>query len=125
DESATASFRHNTALDSSVVAVSKDVARSGDFFTATGNSRGRGLFQGNFIPRGKVVIRAPNWLVGGDRDGDSNLFIGLRVGVVADGKGTAVRGNYFHLRMPITGEYPYWSQVSVFTAGPAVVGEHN
>jgi hypothetical protein len=125
DGSSTASFRNNTVLESSVVAISKDIGNSGDFFTATGSSRERKLFQGNLIPRGKVVIRSPNWLVGGDRDADSNLFIGYRIGIVADGEGTAVRGNYFHLRMPITQEFPYWSQISVFTTGRAVVGEHN
>jgi hypothetical protein len=125
DGSSRASFRNNTVLENSVVAISKDIGNSGDFFTATGNSKEPKHFQGNFIPRGKVVIRAPNWLVGGDRDADSNLFIGYRIGVVADGEGTAVRGNYFHLRMPITKEFPYWSQISVFTTGKAVVGEHN
>jgi hypothetical protein len=125
DGTSTARFSHNTVLENSVVAISKDIGNSGDFFTATGNSKQQKLFQGNFIPRGKVVIRAPNWLVGGDRDADSNLFIGYRIGIVADGEGTVVRGNYFHLRMPISKEFPYWSQISVFTAGKAVVGEHN
>src|SRR5262249_48323566 len=125
DGASTARFRHNTVLESSVVAISKDIANSGDCFTATGNSRERKRVQGDFIPRAKAVLRGPNWLVGGDRDADSNLFIGYRIGIVADGEGTVVRGNYFHLRMPITKEYPYWSQVSVFTTGRAVVGEHN
>lgn len=125
DDASTVSFLHNTVLENSVVAISKDIANSGDFFTATGNSKERKLFQGNFIPRGKVVIRGANWLIGGDNDAESNLFIGLRIGLVADGVGTVVRGNYFHLRMPITKEYPYWSQISVFTTGPTVVGEHN
>src|SRR5262249_38297576 len=125
DEASTASFRHNRVLETAVIAISKDIGNSGDCFTATGSSKERKLFQGNFIPRGKVVIRAPNWLVGGDTDADSNLFIGHRIGIVADGEGTVVRGNYFHLRMPITKEFPYWSQVSVFTTGKAVVGEHN
>jgi hypothetical protein len=125
DGASTAAFRHNTVLENSVVAISKDIGHSGDFFTATGNSRGKKLFQGNFVPRGKVALRSANWLVGGDRDADSNLFIGYRIGIVADGEGTVVRGNYFHLRMPITREFPYWSQISVFTTGPNVVGEHN
>ncbi|HEX5271341.1 MAG TPA: hypothetical protein VFW33_12670 [Gemmataceae bacterium] len=125
DESSTASFRHNTVLENAAVAVSKDIGNSGDCFTATGTSREKKWFQGNFIPRGKVVLRGANWLVGGDRDADSNLFIGYRIGIVADGAGTVVRGNYFHLLMPITKEYPYWSQISVFTTGPEVVGEHN
>ena len=125
DGASTAIFRHNTVLENSAVAISKDIANSGDCFTASGRSRARKLFQGNFIPRGKVVIRAPNWLIGGDRDAESNLFIGLRIGIIADGEGTVVRGNYFQLRMPITEEYPYWSQISVFTTGRDVVGEHN
>lgn len=125
DERSTAIFRNNTILENSAVAISKDIANSGDCFFASGSSRARKLFQGNFIPRGKVVIHAPNWLIGGDRDAESNLFIGLRIGIVADGEGTVVRGNYFHLRMPITDEYPYWSQISVFTTGRDVVGEHN
>src|SRR5262249_16912613 len=77
-----AAFCHNTVLDDSAVAISKDIGKSGDFFTATGTSKEPKLFQGNFIPRGKVVIRAPGWLVGGDRDADSNLFIGHRIGIV-------------------------------------------
>jgi hypothetical protein len=125
DDASSANFRNNTVLESSVVAISKDVGNSGDFFTALGNSKERKRFQGNLIPRGKVVVRAANWLVGGDRDEDSNLFIGLRIGIVADGEGTVVRGNYFHLLMPITKEYSYWSQISVFTTGRGVIGEHN
>jgi hypothetical protein len=125
DEAATASFRHNTVLENAAIAISKDIGNSGDCFTAAGTSKEKKWFQGNFIPRGKVVLRGANWLVGGDRDADSNLFIGHRIGIVADGAGTVVRGNYFHLLMPITKEYPYWSQISVFTTGPEVVGEHN
>lgn len=125
DEASTVSFRHNHVLENAAIAISKDIANSGDCFTATGNSQEKKLFQGNFIPRGKVVIRGANWLVGGDHDADSNLFIGHRIGIIADGTGTVVRGNYFHLRMPITKEYPYWSQISVFTTGSEVIAEHN
>jgi hypothetical protein len=108
-----------------VVSITKNVEHSGDAFLATGNSREKKLFQGNSVARGKVIFRAPNWLIGGDRDADANLFIGLRIGIVADGAGTLVRGNYFHKLMPLTKEFPYWSQVSVFTIGRQVVGEHN
>ncbi len=125
NDKATAVIRNNTILDTSVVAITKNIEHSGDAFRATGNSRAKKLFQGNFIARGKVVFRGPNWLIGGDRDADSNLFIGLRIGIVADGAGTEVRGNYFHKLMPLTKEFPYWSQVSVFTTGRHVVGEHN
>lgn len=125
DDVSTASFRNNTVLDSTLVAISKDVDNSAHAFVARGNSKERKLFQGNFIPRGKIVFQSPNWLIGGDRDADSNLLIGLRIGVEAQGEGSVVRGNYFHLRMPINAEFPYWSQVSVFTTGKGVLGEHN
>src|SRR5436305_1025342 len=125
NDNSTPSFRNNTILDTSVVAITKNLEHAGDSFTATGNSRERKLFQGNFIARGKVVFRAPNWLIGGDTDADANLCIGYRIGIIADGAGTAVRGNYFHLLMPLSKEYPYWSQISVFTTGRQVVGEHN
>lgn len=125
DERSTATFRNNTVLDNTTVATHKDIAKSAHAFVARGNSRERKLFQGNFLPRGKAVFQAANWLIGGDTDADSNLFIGLRIGVDARGEGTVVRGNYFHLLMPITEEFPYWSQISVFTTGPGVVGEHN
>ncbi|MBL8798610.1 MAG: hypothetical protein JNM56_32235 [Planctomycetia bacterium] len=125
DAASTASFRHNTVQENSEVAVSKDVDNSSHAFVARGNSRERKLFQGNFLARGKIVFQAPNWLIGGDRDEDSNLLIGWRIGVDAQGDNSIVRGNYFHLRMPINAEFPYWSQVSVFTTGKGVVGEHN
>jgi hypothetical protein len=125
DERSATSFRNNTVLDNSLVAIDKDIAKSAHCFVARGNSKERKLFQGNFIPRGKVVFQAPNWLVGGDTDADSNILIGLRIGILAEGEATIVRGNYLHLRMPITKEYPYWSQISTFTTAKGALGEHN
>lgn len=125
DDQSVTTFRNNTYLENSLVAIDKDIARSAHCFVARGNSRERKRFQGNFIPRGKVLFQAPNWLVGGDHDADSNIFIGLRIGILAEGEGTAVRGNYLHLRMPITKQYPYWSQVSTFTTAKGALGEHN
>lgn len=118
-------FRNNTVLDNSLVAIDKDIGKSAHCFTARGNSKAAKVFQGNFIPRGKIVFQAPGWLVGGDRDADSNILIGLRIGIIAEGEGTVVRGNYCHLRMPITKQYPYWSQVSTFTTAKGALGEHN
>lgn len=125
DEDSAATFRNNNVLDNSLVAIDKDIAKSAHCFVARGNSRERKLFQGNRVTRGKVVFQAPNWLVGGDSDADSNILIGLRIGISAEGEGTVVRGNYLHLRMPITKQYPYWSQVSTFTTARGALGEHN
>jgi hypothetical protein len=125
DGKSTAVFRGNTIPENSIVAIDKDIGKSADSFVARGNSREPKFFQANLVTRGKASFTAPNWLVGGDGDADSNLFIGLRVGIFAHGEGTVVRGNYLHLRMPITKQYPYWSQVSTFTAAKGAVGEHN
>ena len=39
DGASTASFRHNRVLENAAIAISKDIGNSGDFFTATGNSK--------------------------------------------------------------------------------------
>jgi hypothetical protein len=125
DDKSTAAFRGNTIPENSIVAIDKDIGKSADSFVARGNSREPKFFQANLITRGKASFNAPNWLVGGDSDVDSNLMIGLRIGIFAHGEGTVVRGNYLHLRMPITKQYPYWSQVSTFTTARGALGEHN
>jgi hypothetical protein len=125
DEKSTARFRGNTIPENTIIAIDKDIGKSQGCFVAKGNSREPKFFQANYITRGKATITAPNWLVGGDTDADSNLFIGLRIGIIAEGEGTIVRGNYFHLRMPITKQYPYWSQISTFTTAKGALGEHN
>lgn len=125
DENSVSTFRNNTILDNSIVAIDKDIGKSAHCFVARGNSKERKLFQGNSVARGKVVFQAPNWLIGGESDADSNLLIGLRIGIIAEGEGTAVRGNYLHLRMPINQQYPYWSQISTFTTAKGALGEHN
>ena len=94
-------------------------------FVARGRSPVRKLFQANRIYRSQARFAAPNWLVGGDTDADSNLCIGIRVGLFAEGEGIVVRGNYLHLRMPITKEFPYYSQVSTFSTSKGALGEHN
>src|SRR5262249_9425631 len=48
-----AGIRNNTILDTSVVAITKNVEHSGEAFSAGGNSKERKVFQGNFVPRGK------------------------------------------------------------------------
>src|SRR5262249_24961227 len=47
------------------------------------------------------------------------------IGLFAEGEGSIVRGNYLHLRMPITKEFPYFSQVSTFSTSKGAIGEHN
>ncbi len=125
DGDSTAAFRANTFRENTLARADKDIGKSLPCFVARGNSRARKFFQGNRIWRSQARFTAPNWLVGGDADADSNLCIGLRIGLFAEGEGTVVRGNYLHLRMPITKEFPYYSQVSTFSTSKGALGEHN
>src|SRR5262245_23714239 len=55
DENSVTTFRNNTFLDNSTVAIDKDIGKSAHCFVARGNSKERKLFQGNSVARGKVV----------------------------------------------------------------------
>jgi hypothetical protein len=121
----TTTFRANTLRANTLARADKDVAKSSPCFVGTGHSPARKFFQANRIHRSQARFAGPNWLVGGDTDADSNICIGLRIGLFAEGEGTVVRGNYLHLRMPITKEFPYYSQVSTFSTSRGALGEHN
>ncbi len=121
----TARFVGNTSLENSIVWVDKAVEKSAPFFAATGGSPSPKVFQGNRIYRSGVHITGKNWRIGGEKDEESNLIIGLRAGLFAYGEGTLVRGNYVHVLMPRTPEYPYWSQVATFTTAKGALAEHN
>jgi hypothetical protein len=121
----TVSFRGNTILENTLARADKDIDKSSPCFVARGTSRARKVFQANRLYRSQARFAGPNWLVGGDHDADSNICIGIRIGLFAEGEGTVVRGNYLHLRMPITKEFPYYSQVSTFSTSKGALGEHN
>jgi hypothetical protein len=125
DGASTTTFRANTIRENTLARADKDLAKSLPCFVGRGSSPARKLFQANRIERSQARFAGPNWLVGGDSDADSNLCIGLRIGLFAEGEGTVVRGNYLHLRMPITKEFPYYSQVSTFATSKGALGEHN
>lgn len=125
DGESTTTFRANTMRENTLARADKDLHKSLPCFIAKGNSPARKLFQGNHIYRSQARFTGPNWLVGGDTDADGNLCIGIRIGLFAEGEGTVVRGNYLHLRMPITETYPYYSQVSTFSTSKGALGEHN
>src|SRR5262245_10699742 len=118
-------FRGNTILENTLARADKDIDKSLPCFVGRGSSPARKKFQANRIYRSQARFKGPNWLVGGDTDADSNICIGLRIGLFAEGEGSVVRGNYLHLRMPITKEFPYYSQVSTFSTSKGALGEHN
>lgn len=125
DGESTTAFRANTFRENTLARADKDIGKSLLCFLGRGSSQVRKLFQGNRIYRSAARFTSPNWLVGGDTDADSNVCIGLRIGLFAEGEGTVVRGNYLHLRMPITKEFPYYSQVTTFSTSKGALGEHN
>ena len=66
-------------------------------------------------------------MIGGDRDEDSNIIIGMRAKIGASGQGTVIRGNYVHVLLPgsdVPPHFDYWSQVSTFDPGDTLA-EHN
>lgn len=125
DGTSEARFVNNVCLEDSIVHVDKARERSIMFFEVAGSSPAPKFFQGNRIYRSGVQITGKNWMIGGDTDAESNLVIGLRAGLFAYGEGTVVRGNYLHVLMPRTPEFPYWSQVATFTAARGALAEHN
>jgi hypothetical protein len=102
----TTSFLRNRIAANCVVPVHKDIGSSRECFVARGNSPAKKLFQGNRIFRGHAEFESPGWMIGGDTDSHSNLLIGLRVKLKARGVDTVIRGNYLHVLMPRTAEYP-------------------
>lgn len=125
DGESTATVRGTTFQENTLARADKDIDKSLPCFVARGRSRARKLFQANRVYRSQARFAGPNWLVGGDSDADSNICIGIRIGLFAEGEGTVVRGNYLHLRMPITEEFPYYSQVTTFSTSKGAIGEHN
>ena len=118
-------FRHNTILENSLVAQSKDIADSRPVFEAHGNSPAPKFFQGNRIFRGATEFNSKHWIIGGDSDAESNILIGIRVKIsAARNANCIIRGNYLHLLMPINAEFPYYSQVSTVNPGNNLC-EHN
>ena len=124
----TLSFRNNTILENGRFPVSEQPATSRAAFTLSGSSPAKKYFQGNRIYKGECRFSSPNVLVGGDRDEDSNLLIGIRAKIQAAGGGTVIRGNYVHVLLlgrDVAPHFEYWSQVSTFEPGAGTLSEHN
>jgi hypothetical protein len=124
----TLTFRGNTILENGRFPVSEQPATSRAAFSLVGSSPARKLFQGNRIYKGECRFRSANVLIGGDRDEDSNLVIGIRAKIQAAGTGTIIRGNYVHVLLlgrEVPPHFEYWSQVSTFEPGAGTLAEHN
>jgi hypothetical protein len=119
-------FRNNILHANSMVPVTNLPSESPPGFRATGRSRARKVFQGNQVRRSIVQFEnTHNWLVGGDKDDDANLLIGMRASLSIHASSKMhVRGNYIHTEIPSF----RWSQVhalAVVSPCPDLIVEHN
>jgi hypothetical protein len=91
-----------------------------------GDSTGPKSFRGNNMGAGWLRLTGVNdWIIGGDTDGDENIFIGPRVGIMLESgvNHVMLRRNYSHHVY-----YGGWSQGNNFELGGAndqVFVEHN
>jgi len=91
--------------------------------TLRGSGANQKLFQGNRVGAGQLLFGGQGWLVGGDTDAESNVFIGPRTVLNVAASRTTVRGNYSHHNYRGA-----WSQGFNFYyvgAGADVLTEHN
>jgi hypothetical protein len=95
DESTT-TFRNNVIEENSLVRLDPSADATVPAFFADGDSQSAKFFQGNRSQRSTAWFQSPNWLIGGSDDADSNIFLGLRAGIVLAASGLVVRGNYVH-----------------------------
>jgi hypothetical protein len=119
-------FRHNTIHATSMVPVTNLPSESPPGFRAAGRSPARKSFQGNRVDRAVVMFdTVDNWLVGGPKDEDANILIGMRASLsIHRCNRMHVRGNYAHTDIP---SYR-WSQVHTILVQapcPGLVIEHN
>ena len=119
-------FRNNTIHANSMVPVTNLPSESPPCFWARGRSPAAKFFQGNRIAKSVVMFEnTRNWLIGGDKDEDANILIGMRASLTVHGSSDMViRGNYVHTEIPSF----RWSQVhtlAISSAGPGLVVEHN
>jgi hypothetical protein len=119
-------FRGNMLLATSMVPVTNLPSESPPGFRATGRSSAQQVFQGNQVFKSVVLFEnTRNWQIGGDKDADANLLIGMRASLsIHTSDDMHVRGNYVHTEIP---SYR-WSQVhtlAVVSPCPGLVVEHN
>lgn len=124
----TFSFRNSTMLENGIYPVSEMPETSRHAFTLSGSSQAKKFFQGNRVYKGECHFQSANVLIGGDKDEDSNLVIGIRAKIQAAGQGTIIRGNYVHVLLldkNVPPNFEYWSQVWTFSPGEGTIAEHN
>jgi len=89
------------------VSAEPDYAGSHPSLVFAGTSSAPKVFQGNNVGVSFVRFdRSSHWLIGGDHDGDGNIFLGVRAGLEFDSTSDiTIRGNISYHRYPFG-----WSQ---------------
>jgi hypothetical protein len=96
--SGTITIKHNEFRANAFIGyVSWNPGRS-PFMQLKGNCTGRKVFAGNNVGAGFLyIIGMSKWLIGGDSDVETNVFIGPRMGTsIENASGDTLRGNYMH-----------------------------
>jgi hypothetical protein len=109
NDQAPVTVRGTTFASNTLTPVSSepDYAGSHPSLVFAGTSSAPKLFQGNNVGVSFVRFdRSSHWLVGGDHDGDGNIFLGVRAGLEFDSTSDiTIRGNISYHRYPFG-----WSQ---------------
>jgi hypothetical protein len=119
DDTSTARVAKCVIRETSTVSVDKAREKSFAVFVARGSSTSPKVFQGNRVYKSHLEIDAPNWQI------EDNILIGWRSGAFVTGAGSVVKGNYIHVLMPRTPDFPWWSQVASFTTARGALAEDN
>jgi hypothetical protein len=118
----------NTVFATSLVPVVAVIADSQPMLFAQGDGTGKNRFSKNLILKSWADFRSNNWVIGGDSSAEGNRFIGLRAGMMLEGTGFVVRGNYIHTIYPTSADLVHGQEVSPFLVqndSPDLVLEHN
>ena len=120
-------FRGNTLQPNTLTPANAEPNYAGSHpsVTFSGGSTAAKLFQGNNVGVSFVRFdRSSNWMIGGDRDADGNVLMGVRTGIEVSGSSNVtIRGNFSYHRYPFG-----WSQgmnLAFDANAPAALVEHN
>jgi hypothetical protein len=98
DGSAAMSFKNNELRANNLLTFVTDDPDVPNMLTLQGSNSGPKVFAGNRVGAGMVMIRGMDgWIIGGDDDSASNVFMGPRAVMYLNASSNAtIRGNYFH-----------------------------
>jgi MYXO-CTERM domain-containing protein len=125
--SATATFNNNLLKDNGIAYIQNELQGSMyvPAFSADGSSSAAKVFQGNRIYRSAATFEADNWLIGGYGDQFTNVIIGHRGVIRANGNHLKVVGNFINPQYPLTSPDVENIAVGSDAANPDIVLEHN